>query len=301
MINNETIQKELEAEQETDEVGTLEAALFAALLLSMTDLYAQSSPSEGLNLNPKQKKSFFARMTRILTGHYGEVGKMVESHAKAAYEQAYETLMSAFEEELELPLVQMLTEELIHSAFENGYPLKKTMNHNRTATLRRLRHDFQAITRQNQPLPQAIVRLQETVRNDANRIRTVVQEETARVQNEAQVQSFVDAREQGVNVETIWNSMRDGKVRKAHQELNGQKADAEGWFHVDGDKAKHPHGFSKISLNIRCRCYLEIRGVNVADSEIARELNSAESSAARREVWERRRALARERARGDIS
>ncbi|MBF6841833.1 hypothetical protein HN289_19430 [Acinetobacter baumannii] len=95
--------------------------------------------------------------------------------------------------------------------------------------------------------------------------------------------------------------MRDNRVRKAHQELHGQKADAEGWFYVDGDKTKHPHGFSKISLNIRCRCYLEARGVNVRDDERWRELNSPAASSARREEWERRRALARERKRGDIS
>lgn len=301
LIDNEALQEQLEAEQETDEVSVLEATLMASLLVGMTELFAQYGTDEGLNLNAKRKKNFFLKVTQIITGHYSNVSNMIEGHAKAAYEQAYEAFMTAYEEELELPLVQILSEELIQAAFENGFPLKKTMQHNQTTTLRRLRRDIQDITRRSEDLSQATVRLQETVRNDANRVRVVVQEETARVQNEAQIQSVNDAEEQGVGIQVIWNSLRDGKVRKAHRELHGQKADAEGWFYVDGDKAKHPHGFSKIGLNIRCRCYLEIRGVNVADSEIARELNSADSSSARREVWEMRRALARERARGDIS
>lgn len=225
----------------------------------------------------------------------------MEGKAKEAFQSAYERFMEAYEEELELPLIQVVTGEVLARAFEKGYPLSKTMAHNKKLTNRNLRRTLQDLFRQNEELPIVTTRLTEIVRNDTARIRIVVQEETARMQNQAQVQSVVDSEEQGIDVDTIWNSLRDGKVRKAHRELHGQKADSEGWFYVDGDKAKHPHGFSKIGLNIRCRCYLEVRGVNVADSEVARELNSAESSSKRREIWEMRRALAKERKKGDIS
>lgn len=302
MIDNEAIQEELEAEQEPDGIGALEAALLAALLLSATDLYTDFDNGEGLNMNRgKRKKKFFSRITDIVANHYVNVSALVEGNAKEAFESAYEKFMETYEEELELPLIQTLTTGMVANAFEEGFPLSKTMAHNKKITTNTLHRTFQESFRQNEPLPEVTRRVSEVVRNDAQRVRTVVQEETARMQNQAQTESVAQAEEQGVNVDVIWNSMRDKKVRKAHQELNGQKADAEGWFYVDGDKAKHPHGFSKIGLNIRCRCYLEIRGVNIADSEIARELNSAASSSARREVWERRRALAKERARGDIS
>lgn len=302
MIDNEALQEELEEQQQPSELETLEMAFLAALVLSVTDLYGSYETDEGLNINKgNRKKAFFSRVVGIVSTHYKAVSELVTSNSAESFKKAYEQFMEAYAEELELPLIQVVTGELINQALENGFPLSQTMDHNKRLTTRKLRQSFVEAFRRNEAVEEVVNRVTEVAQNDANRVRTVVQEESARMQNEAQTESIIAAEEQGVNVEVIWNSMRDGKVRKAHQELNGQKADADGWFYVNGDKAKHPHGFSKIGLNIRCRCYLEIRGVNVADSEIARELNSAESSAARREVWERRRALARERARGDIS
>lgn len=302
MIDNEAIQEQLEAEQQPeDELSALEAALGAALLLSLASLYGQFDAENGFQLNPRKRKRLFAQLGDIIGAHYMKVQSLVESNMRSAFERAYETFMGAFEEELGLPLELLLTDDVVEEVLKSGFPLQKTMRHNQQATTKRLRREIQEIVRRNEPLQDATRRMQETAQNDSNRVRVVVQEETARVQNEAQTQSIADAEVQGASVDVIWNSMRDNKVRRAHQTLHGQKADAEGWFYVDGDKAKHPHGFSKIGLNINCRCYLEIRGVGVADSETARALNSAESSSARREEWERRRALARERARGDIS
>lgn len=302
MIDNEALQEELEEQQQPSELDAVEMAFLAALVLAVTDLFGKYGTDDGVNVSGgNRKKSFFSRITGIVSDHYKAVADLVTGNSKESFKKAYEQFMEAYADELEIPLVQVVTEELISKALENGFPLSETMNHNKRLTMKKLRKSFQESFRRNEAMPEVVNRVTEVAQNDANRVRVVVQEETARMQNEAQTESIVAAEEQGVNVEVIWNSMRDGKVRKAHQELNGQKADAKGWFYVDGDKAKHPHGFSKIGLNIRCRCYLEIRGVNVADSETARALNSAESSSARREEWERRRALAKERARGDIS
>lgn len=302
MIDNEGIQQELEAQQTLDEVDALEAALMAAVLLSTADLFAKYDSGDGLNLSRgKRKQKFFAHITEVIADHYLNVSSVVEGKAKEAFQSAYETFMEAYEEELELPLIQVVTGEVLSKAFEEGFPLSKTMSHNKKLTMKKMRRTFQEAFRQNEALPEITKRVSDVVKNDTARVRVVAQEEAARMQNQAQAKSVADAEEQGIGVDTIWNSMRDGKVRKAHRELHGQKADAEGWFYVEGDKAKHPHGFSKIGLNIRCRCYLEVRGVNVADSDIARELNSAESSSKRREIWEMRRALAKERKKGDVS
>ncbi|MGL5710016.1 MAG: phage minor head protein [Cetobacterium sp.] len=51
-----------------------------------------------------------------------------------------------------------------------------------------------------------------------------------------------------------WNSRMDRKVRQQHMELEGQKRSEEGYFEVDGHKAKYPSGFGKAYLDVRCRC-----------------------------------------------
>lgn len=303
MIDNEELIALAEAEQEPDTIELLSAALAAGLLFEVSQLYQKYSDGEGLNMSRgSRRKDFFKRVQELVDTHYIRVGETVVSTAETGYANTYQRYMAEYEKELDLPLGKMaITSAILSAAFQQGYPLQKTMSYNRQKTMKQFRKELTASFQQKEPMEQAVKRVETVVGKDKERVKTVVQEETARMQNQAQLQTVVDAEAQGAGVDTIWNSMRDNKVRKAHQELHGQKADADGWFYVDGDKAKHPHGFSKIGLNINCRCYLEIRGVGVADSETARALNSAASSSARREEWERRRALAKERAKGDIS
>lgn len=303
MIDNEQLIALAEAEQEPDAVELLSAALMAGLLLEVNGLYQKYSDGEGLNMSKgKRKKDFFKRIQELVAAHYIAVGETVVSTAETGYVNTYERYMAEYEKELDLPLGKMaITSAVLSSAFKQGYPLQKTMTYNRQKTVKQFRKELTASFQQKEPMEKAVKRVETVVGKDKERVKTVVVEETSRMQQQAQTQTVNDAEAQGVGIDVIWNSMRDNKVRKAHTELHGQKADAKGWFYVDGDKAKHPHGFSKISLNIRCRCYLETRGVNVADSEISKELNSAASSSARREVWEMRKALAKERAKGDVS
>ena len=58
-------------------------------------------------------------------------------------------------------------------------------------------------------------------------------------------------------VNKLWVSMKDHRVRYPHQVLDGTLA-KDGWFYYGGDRAKRPHGFRDMSLNYNCRCKLFI-------------------------------------------
>lgn len=79
--------------------------------------------------------------------------------------------------------------------------------------------------------------------------------------NFAQDKVFELLKEQG-GVEKMWISMRDMRVRFAHQRLDSQFADDEGYFHYGGDKAKRPKTWKDPSMNWGCRCkiFLSIDG-----------------------------------------
>lgn len=55
----------------------------------------------------------------------------------------------------------------------------------------------------------------------------------------------------------LWISMKDHRVRYAHQVLDGTLA-KDGWFYYGDDRAKRPHGFKRPELNYNCRCKLFI-------------------------------------------
>lgn len=293
MIDNEAIQEMLEAEQEPKTVELLAAALLAGLLVEVNQIYQKYCTEDGLNMSKgKRKKAFFKRLQELVAAHYVQVEQAVVSTAEAGYVNSYERHMASYEKELDLPLGKMaITSVILTTAFQEGYPINKSMNYNRQKTIQQLQKEFTKSFRAAEPMEVAVKRVETVIEKDKERVKTVVREETARMQSQAQVQSVADAEEQGVGVDITWNSMRDKQVRFYHVELNGQQADEEGWFYVPdlGDKAKHPHGFRSISLNIRCRCYLEARGVNVKDNALWKELNSIESASVRRAVWEERK------------
>lgn len=55
-------------------------------------------------------------------------------------------------------------------------------------------------------------------------------------------------------ISSEWLSSRDAVVRLSHIEADGQRADAEGFFTVGGDRMEYPCGGSLASENVNCRC-----------------------------------------------
>lgn len=64
------------------------------------------------------------------------------------------------------------------------------------------------------------------------------------------------------DVEKVWHSTGDSRTRDTHQRLNGEKADIDGTFEVNGSRMEHPqdssHG-ADPSETINCRCWMEIK------------------------------------------
>jgi HK97 family phage portal protein len=85
-----------------------------------------------------------------------------------------------------------------------------------------------------------------------SRIDTIAVTETTRVAGFA----AREALDQAQLPRSVWLAVRDGKTRDAHLYLDGRASDSNGYFHVDGDRAKYPGGFSDPALSINCRCAL---------------------------------------------
>jgi SPP1 gp7 family putative phage head morphogenesis protein len=52
----------------------------------------------------------------------------------------------------------------------------------------------------------------------------------------------------------LWTSASDSRVRPRHRSLNGAKRGDDGYFEIDGLRAKYPGGFGVASMDCRCRC-----------------------------------------------
>lgn len=89
----------------------------------------------------------------------------------------------------------------------------------------------------------------------AERAMRVARTETTRAVNTGALQAMADAQDDGVELDGVeWLSARDGSVRDEHADLDGQVVELGGDFEVAGDKAKGPGMFSRVELNVNCRC-----------------------------------------------
>jgi SPP1 gp7 family putative phage head morphogenesis protein len=83
-----------------------------------------------------------------------------------------------------------------------------------------------------------------------SRIDTIAVTETTRAAGFA----AREALDQAGLARSVWLAVRDGRTRDAHLYLDGKASDSNGYFHVDGDRARQPGDFASADLNINCRC-----------------------------------------------
>jgi hypothetical protein len=74
--------------------------------------------------------------------------------------------------------------------------------------------------------------------------------------------SIESARSTGLNLQKNWLATRDGRTRESHAEADGQSADLNGYFIVDGEDLMYPgdiNGSPSVVINCRCSItYTEI-------------------------------------------
>ncbi len=81
----------------------------------------------------------------------------------------------------------------------------------------------------------------------------IARTELTRVANVAQEIAYNDAAEiLDVPIQKMWVATLDLRTRSAHQRLDGQIADEDGYFHSGGSKAKRPGAWGSAAMNINC-------------------------------------------------
>lgn len=92
----------------------------------------------------------------------------------------------------------------------------------------------------------------------------IIRTESTRAWTEGSLASYERAAELNIDGAITWLASFDNRTREAHAELNGQQADADGLFHIDGASGEGPGLFGEAGLDINCRCstYFSIKGAD---------------------------------------
>ena len=86
------------------------------------------------------------------------------------------------------------------------------------------------------------------------RAMAIARTETTRLATKSTNLAYDKAEESGLKIEKVWISARDGKVRKAHEKLDGESVPNGAMFTANGDSGAGPGEFSDAALNVNCRC-----------------------------------------------
>jgi len=109
--------------------------------------------------------------------------------------------------------------------------------------------------------------IKDAIGRTTSQLMRVVQTETHRVQSMASVEAFEKIKskgdEYGLETKKIWVATLDNKTRDTHAELDGQVADDNGMFKINGLEAEAPGLFGVAEEDINCRCTIayEIDGI----------------------------------------
>lgn len=114
------------------------------------------------------------------------------------------------------------------------------------------------------------------------RAKTIVRTESHRIQQASKLDAQKAAKSKGANIVKQWNSTLDGDTRPSHRKLDGKFADVDGFFEMDGKKARYPGDFGDPAEDCNCRCQLLQRARIALDEE---ELKTLRERAVRNSLY----------------
>ena len=89
-----------------------------------------------------------------------------------------------------------------------------------------------------------------------NNTMRIARTEGHRINQAAQLDAQIEAKERGADIVKQWCATLDGATRETHQELDGQIREIDEPFEVEGMEAMYPGDFGDPAEDINCRCTL---------------------------------------------
>lgn len=197
------------------------------------------------------------RISQTMTGNYREVVKNLKALQQDAFIETYlqtAYLIEVFESKrmgFRLP-----TQNAIKAALENPIEflrLPKIMKDHRDQIVNQLQQIITQSLIRGEGYFKMAKQIEDKFGFFQKKARSVARTETGRAMAIADEQVLEQASKH-VDVEKVWCSALDMRVRQSHRTLDGQKADKEGFFRYKGLKAKMPHGWNRADMDINCRC-----------------------------------------------
>ena len=190
-----------------------------------------------------------------ITGHLVDTGKVAYNELFYEFEGGHGGINFA-----------MLKEDELRTIIETpvaNFKLSERLDDGVVERLKNnIKDDLNRIFLHGASYAQASARLAEQGYSSYRRAMMITRTEAGRVQAVAREKAQAEARRLGIEFDKVWVATLDGRTRHNHAELDGEKADKDGYFEINGLRTKQPHmfGFASEDVNCRCRTISRLKG-----------------------------------------
>jgi SPP1 gp7 family putative phage head morphogenesis protein len=233
-----------------DELRSLMAGLYEKHATDGVLTYSQMTQYNRL-------KSLYANIKEITTGLYDWEKKQIPMLINDSFEEAYFRYGYTFQAggmDLNWGVLNPATIKAATDIPISGLPVSDILTKNNYNFYLKARQEVTQGLIQGESIDEMSKRIQSVTEVDAGKAELVARTESTRAAGQGHVAAYDRAEKLGVEIDRIWIAMLDRRTRDAHAELDGQKADEEGLFHIDGFSADAPGGFGDAAMDCNCRC-----------------------------------------------
>ncbi len=182
-----------------------------------------------------------------ITGHLIDTGKIAYNELFYEFEGGHGGINFA-----------MLKEDELRTIIETpvaNFKLSERLDDGVVERLKNnIKDDLNRIFLHSASYAQASARLAEQGYSSYRRAMVITRTEAGRVHAVAREKAQAEARSLGIEFDKVWVATLDGRTRHNHAELDGVKADKDGYFEINGLRTKQPHMFGFASEDVNCRC-----------------------------------------------
>lgn len=248
-------------EQSESEVEELLSKRLREILESLSVMYNKfvvDDKTSYTDLNKYNRLSKeLERIANQLNEDYKAIVKMIEYSNERIYVEQY--LMMAYlfevyqstEDGFSLP-----TEDTVAAALVNPIEflrLPNVLKEHRNEIIRKLHIEISSSLLAGEGYWKMAKRIEKAVGFSQYKARAVARTECGRARSLSD-QAVTEEMKKYADIDDVWLSSLDHKVRTAHRKLDGQIADKDGYFHYKLWKAKGPHLWNVAKMDINCRC-----------------------------------------------
>jgi len=220
-----------------------------------------------LTYSEMQKYNRLSSLEKNLIEHlnslYKNVSKEMFTSLGNTFSDAYLYTGFALETEAQVKLAYaLIPKKAIVEAIQtplSGIKLSERLSTNRKQIILKTREQLVQGLIQGESINKVSRRLTEVYHGDYKKSQRIARTENNRIRNQATVDSYDHAENNGLEFKRVWLATLDSRTRDTHKKLDGQVANDKGYFQSGRYKAKAPGGFGVASEDINCRCTTRVQ------------------------------------------